>query len=131
MKISLVLSGNLTDKEFTNEMEKIFATILNNSLGTSMILKSIINYCSIRNIIIDKFLLNMSITICLLEDFFKKTNMVDKQKNNISKRNASSANKIDIYSEKMEKKIMDEMLELSAAIAKELEELSKQLEISK
>jgi len=31
---------------------------------------------------IDKFLLNLSITICLLEEFFKKTDMVDREKNN-------------------------------------------------
>jgi len=76
-------SGNtITNEEVFNEIDKMFETILKNSFGTSMVIKSIINYCSSRNILIDKFLLNLSITVCLLEDFFRKTDMVDREKNN-------------------------------------------------
>lgn len=62
----------ISDEELTVEIDKMFATILEHSVGTSMIIKSIINYCSNRNIMIDKFLLNLSITLCLLEEFLEK-----------------------------------------------------------
>jgi predicted Ser/Thr protein kinase len=74
-------SASFTDDELSEEIDKMFKTILENSVGTSMIMKSIINYCSSRNILIDKFLLNLSITICLLEEFFRKMDMIDREKN--------------------------------------------------
>ena len=73
---------SITDEELTVEIDKMFATILENSVGTSMIMKFILNYCSNRNIMIDKFILNLSITVCLLEEFFRKTDMVDREKAN-------------------------------------------------
>jgi predicted unusual protein kinase regulating ubiquinone biosynthesis (AarF/ABC1/UbiB family) len=74
--------ANVSDEELTLEIDKMFQTILKHSVGTSMIMKSIINYCSSRNIVIDKFLLNLSITVCLLEEFFRKTDMIDRERNN-------------------------------------------------
>jgi predicted unusual protein kinase regulating ubiquinone biosynthesis (AarF/ABC1/UbiB family) len=79
---STTINNPISDEELTVEIDKMFSTILQNSIGTGMIMKSIINYCSSRNIMIDKFLLNLSITICLLEEFLKKTDMVDREKNN-------------------------------------------------
>jgi len=76
------INNPMSEEELTAEIDKMFSTILQHSVGTGMIMKSIINYCSSRNIMIDKFLLNLSITICLLEEFFKKTDMVDREKNN-------------------------------------------------
>jgi predicted unusual protein kinase regulating ubiquinone biosynthesis (AarF/ABC1/UbiB family) len=75
-------NNRMSDEKLTEEIDKMFSTILQYSVGTGMIINSIINYCSSRNIMIDKFLLNLSITICLLEEFFKKTDMVDREKNN-------------------------------------------------
>ena len=72
----------ISDEELTIEIDKMFTTILEQSVGTSMGMKFILNYCSNRNIMIDKFLLNLSITICLLEEFFRKTDIVDREKNN-------------------------------------------------
>jgi aarF domain-containing kinase len=75
------LNSNITDDDLIIEIEKMFSTILAYSVGTGMFLKSIINYCSSRNIMIDKFLLNLSITVCLLEEFFRRTDVFNKEKN--------------------------------------------------
>ena len=76
-------SGNnsITEEELSLEIENMFSIILANSLGTGMFLKTIIKYCSNRNILIDKFLLNISITICLLEEFLRKTDMINRERN--------------------------------------------------
>lgn len=104
---SFVINGTSTnkaisDEELTVEIDKMFSTILEQSVGTGMIMKSIINYCSNRNIVIDKFLLNLSITICLLEEFFRKTDMIDREKNstgnNVSMYDIINENLLDIIS---------------------------------
>lgn len=106
----------ITDNELALEIEKMFSTILEHSVGTGMIMKSIINYCSSRNIIIDKFLLNLSITICLLEEFFKKTDIIDREKNNGSNNVAMydiiNENTLDIISFCQVKKCYPGVLEL-------------------
>ena len=94
------IKNNLSDEELALEIDKMFEVILEQSVGTSMIMKSIINYCASRNIIIDKFLLNMSITICLLEEFFRKTDMVNREKcspgNGVSMYDIINENALDI-----------------------------------
>ncbi len=75
-------SKELNSDELDMEINKMFAIIITNSFGTGMFIKSIINYCSSQNIIIDKFLLNMSITVCLLEEFLRKNDMINREKNN-------------------------------------------------
>jgi len=103
--INDVSRGNtvgMSDDELTAEIDKMFKTILENSVGTSMIMKSIINYCSSRHILIDKFLLNLSITICLLEEFFRKMDMVDREKtaamNGVAMFDIINENALDIIS---------------------------------
>jgi predicted unusual protein kinase regulating ubiquinone biosynthesis (AarF/ABC1/UbiB family) len=106
----------ITDEEFSNEIGKIFETILDNSVGTSMILKSIINYFTSNNILIDKFLLNFTITICLLEEFFRKNDIIDREKkvknNKISMYDIIQENQLDIISFCKVKKCYPKVLEL-------------------
>ena len=93
---------SISDEELAMEIDKMFSTILEHSVGTGMIMKSILNYCSSRNIVIDKFLLNLSITICLLEEFFRKTDMIDREKhcdgNNVAMYDIINENILDIIS---------------------------------
>jgi len=118
---SFVINGTsektpISDEELTAEIDKMFSTILEHSVGTTMIMKSIINYCSSRNIMIDKFLLNLSITVCLLEEFFRKTDMVNREKNNpcngVAMYDIINENALDIMSFCQVKKCYPGVLEL-------------------
>jgi predicted unusual protein kinase regulating ubiquinone biosynthesis (AarF/ABC1/UbiB family) len=106
----------ITDEILTNEIGKIFETILNNSVGTGMVMKSIINYFTSHNILIDKFLLNFTITICLLEEFFRKNDVVDREKavknNTVSMYDIIQENILDIISFCKVKKCYPKVLEL-------------------
>ena len=112
----------LSDASLSNEIGKIFETILDNSVGTGMIMKSIINYFTSHNILIDKFLLNFTITICLLEEFFRKNDVIDKEKtvknNTVSMYDIIQENQLDIISFCKVKKCYPKVLEL---FMKELE----------
>ncbi len=106
----------LSDEELFNEIEKMFSTILTHSVGTGMIIKSIINYCTKQNIVINKFLLNLSITICLLEEFFRKTDMVDRERHNkenmVPMFDIINENQLDIVTFCKVKKCYPQVLEL-------------------
>jgi hypothetical protein len=108
--------NQLSDELLTNEIGKIFETILDNSVGTGMIMKSIINYFTSHNILIDKFLLNFTITICLLEEFFRKNDVVDREKavknNNVSMYDIIQENQLDIISFCKVKNCYPKVLEL-------------------
>ena len=67
-------------------MKSFFNNILTESVGTSFIIKSIINFFRSHNIIIHKFLLNLSILVCVIEEFLKENNIVDKDKQRNLKR---------------------------------------------
>ena len=109
-------SKSITDEELSEEIDKMFATILEHSVGTGMIIRSIINYCSSRNIMIDKFLLNLSITICLLEEFFRKTDIVDREKtasaNGVAMFDIINENALDIISFCQVKRCYPSVLEI-------------------
>jgi predicted unusual protein kinase regulating ubiquinone biosynthesis (AarF/ABC1/UbiB family) len=125
--VNNTFNKNLTDESLSNEIGKIFGTILDNSVGTGMVMKSIINYFTINNILIDKFLLNFTITICLLEEFFRKNDVVDREKavkkNKISMYNIIQENQLDIISFCKVKKCYPKVLEL---FMKELENKYKE-----
>jgi predicted unusual protein kinase regulating ubiquinone biosynthesis (AarF/ABC1/UbiB family) len=110
------IQTQLSDESLTNKIGKIFETILDNSVGTGMIMKSIINYFTSHNILIDKFLLNFTITICLLEEFFRKNDVIDREKvvknNNISMYDIIQENQLDIISFCKVKKCYPKVLEL-------------------
>lgn len=112
----------ITDESLSNEIGKIFETILDNSVGTGMVMKSIINYFTTHNILIDKFLLNFTITICLLEEFFRKNDVVDREKtvknNKVTMYDIIQENQLDIISFCKVKKCYPKVLEL---FMKELE----------
>jgi predicted unusual protein kinase regulating ubiquinone biosynthesis (AarF/ABC1/UbiB family) len=83
-KFIITSNENISIENIEQEISKLFQTILENSVGTSMLMKSIINYFTSHNILIHKFLLNFSITICLLEEFFRYNDVVNREKTNTS-----------------------------------------------
>ncbi len=60
----------------------IFNNILKDSLSISLVLKSIIQFFTSHNFIIHKFLINLSILICVIEEFFKKSDIINRDKPN-------------------------------------------------
>jgi len=77
------LNNTINDKlnnKFEEGIDNLFYNILNQNMSTSLILKIILKFFSENNIIIHKFLLNFSILICVIEEFLKKNNFIDKQK---------------------------------------------------
>lgn len=75
-------NNNIGDEIISNEIKRIFDVILKDCLGTSVLLKLIIHFFTTHNILVDKFILNFSILICLVEEFLKKGNMIDREKKN-------------------------------------------------
>ena len=60
----------------------IFNNILKDSLSISLVLKSIIHFFTTHNFIIHKFLINLSILMCVIEEFFKKGDIINRDKPN-------------------------------------------------
>ena len=77
---------NVNKQKFDEDMKLFFNNILTESVSTSFIIKSIINFFRSHNIIIHKFLLNLSILVCVIEEFLKENNIVDKDKQRNLKR---------------------------------------------
>ena len=75
-------SIKITDEEITDELNKIFNDILKDSVSTSLILKSVIHFFITRNITVHKFLLNLSILVCVIEEFLKKGDIINRERNN-------------------------------------------------
>ena len=63
------------------EIRNIFNIILKNSVGIGMVMKSIIHFFQNHSIIIHKFLLNFSILMCLIEDFLKNNDVINRERN--------------------------------------------------
>ena len=86
--ISETINTNTNNNNNTNlDIDKIkgditifFNDILNESVNTSIVLKLLIQFFSSNNIIIHKFLLNLSILLCVIEDFLKENSLIDKDK---------------------------------------------------
>ena len=64
-----------------DEISRIFDNVLTQSMGTNIIMKSIISFFRANNIKIHKFLLNFSILMCVLEEFLKTNDIIDRDKN--------------------------------------------------
>ena len=75
---------NINDA-FDAEIVKLFDNILTQSMGTSILINSIIGLFRSNDIQIHKFLLNFSILICVLEEFLKSNDVIDRDKNEIIK----------------------------------------------
>jgi ubiquinone biosynthesis protein len=68
---------DVSDDKIDSEIKKILVDLEGNNLGTSILLKSILHFFSSNDIIVHKFLLNLSILMCVTEEFFKKTNIIN------------------------------------------------------
>jgi predicted unusual protein kinase regulating ubiquinone biosynthesis (AarF/ABC1/UbiB family) len=64
-----------------DEISNIFDNVLTQSMGINIIMKSIISFFRVNNIKIHKFLLNFSILMCVLEEFLKNNDIIDRDKN--------------------------------------------------
>ena len=80
-KFVIVNNLKISDCDYDMEIKNIFDEILKNSLGTGMLLKSIIHFFNKNDIIINKFLLNFCILICLVEEFLKSNDVINRERN--------------------------------------------------
>ena len=78
---------NITDNntKFDNEINKLFDNLLINNMNTTTVINTIINFFRSNNIIVNKFLLNFSILVCVIEEYLRENNIVDKDKKRDSK----------------------------------------------
>jgi predicted unusual protein kinase regulating ubiquinone biosynthesis (AarF/ABC1/UbiB family) len=74
----------ISNTQIDYEIDQIFNTILKDSLSTTFLLKSILHFFTTHNITVHKFLLNFSILICVIEEFFKKGNIINKESQKLS-----------------------------------------------
>ena len=72
--------------KFDQDINIFFNNVLNQSITTSVLIKLIINFFSSNDIIVNKFLLNLSILICVIEEFLKGNGLNEKDKNRSLKR---------------------------------------------
>lgn len=73
--------NGVTEQELHDEIKKTLLEFGEKCLGTSIVLKTILNFFSMHNIMVDKFLLNFSILLCVLEDFLVKNNVINNDTN--------------------------------------------------
>ena len=78
-------NNNLNIDKIKKDINVLFYNILNKSVSTSFVLISIINFFRSNNIIVHKFLLNLSILVCVIEEFLKENSLINKDKNNIKR----------------------------------------------
>jgi predicted unusual protein kinase regulating ubiquinone biosynthesis (AarF/ABC1/UbiB family) len=71
---------NIDDESVELEIKSLLKNLGENNLSTSIIVKSIINFFSSKDIIVHKFLLNFSILMCLIEEFLKKNELINRDK---------------------------------------------------
>jgi predicted unusual protein kinase regulating ubiquinone biosynthesis (AarF/ABC1/UbiB family) len=64
--------------DINSKINETFDLILIDGLGISLLLKTLIAYFTKNNIIIHKFLLNFCILMCVIEEFFKKNEIVNR-----------------------------------------------------
>ena len=85
LKKFLSINNNLnipyfTLKKFDEDVTSIFKKIINDtdSMGTSLIMKILLDIFRNNNLIINKFLLNFTIFICVIEEYMKNNNLINK-----------------------------------------------------
>jgi len=76
---------NVNDKQIEYDINIFFNNVLKNSLSTSLLIKLIIDFFRSNNIIVHKFLLNFSILMCVIEEFLKDNNILNKDKKNLKR----------------------------------------------
>jgi predicted unusual protein kinase regulating ubiquinone biosynthesis (AarF/ABC1/UbiB family) len=83
--------------KFDTDVRLIFKDIIKQSMGTSIVMKSILNLFKRNNIIVHKFLLNFSILICVIEEYMKGNNLINKDINrNVSMFDIMNYSQLDI-----------------------------------
>ena len=94
----------INDEILENKINSLFNIILKESISTSTIFKIIIEFFKINNIVIPKFLLNLSILICVVEEFLKDNNLIDKHnednENNTNNETNENNKRIETYTKK-------------------------------
>jgi len=66
------------NKTFDEDVSFIFKDMINDSMGTSLIMKILLDVFRNNNLIIHKFLLNFTISMCVIEEYMKQTNLISK-----------------------------------------------------
>ena len=92
---------DIDDDDLSNEITSLFNNIMNHSVSTSLFLKSLLSFFTSRNIIVHKFLLNFSILLCVIEEFLKKGDVINREKdltNKVSMFDLMTDNQLDIIS---------------------------------
>jgi predicted unusual protein kinase regulating ubiquinone biosynthesis (AarF/ABC1/UbiB family) len=70
----------INNDNFQKEIMFFFNSVMEESVSTSILIKSIISFFKSYNLTISKFLLNISILLCVVEEFFKEHNFINKNK---------------------------------------------------
>ena len=96
-----IFTFNIDDEKisakFDTDVRLIFKDIIKQSMGTSIVMKSILNLFKTNNIIVHKFLLNFSILVCVIEEYMKTNNLINKNVNeNISMFDIINDSQLDI-----------------------------------
>ena len=96
-----ITTFNIDDKKisakFDTDVRLIFKDIIKQSMGTSIVMKSILNLFKTNNIIVHKFLLNFSILVCVIEEYMKSNNLINKDINrNVSMFDIMNDSQLDI-----------------------------------
>ena len=87
------------NKIFDNEIKHLFTHVIKHSMGTSLIMKVLLNLFKTNNLIVHKFLLNFTILICVIEEYMKNSNLINKNNNqSISMFDIINDNQLDIIS---------------------------------
>jgi len=96
-----ITNTSISDEILLIEINKIFETILKDSMNTTFVLKALINFFTKNNITIHKFLLNFSILMCLIEEFLHKNDIINRERHNstsVSMFDIITDNQLDIMS---------------------------------
>jgi len=69
------------NKTFDEDVILIFKDMINDNVGISLIMKILLDVFRNNNLIINKFLLNFTICMCVIEEYMKKCNLINKNIN--------------------------------------------------
>ena len=83
LKLLVEKNNNVSDEVFNYEIRKIFDNLLQKSVSTSLVMKSILDCFRINDIIVSKFLLNFTLFVCVIEEFLKGNDVIDKDKTGV------------------------------------------------
>lgn len=82
----------LDDTIIENEIQKLFKSIMKDSLGIGLVMKSLINFFNAHNIMVNKFFMNFSILMCLIEEFLRENSVINREQNIQSSNGSNDGN---------------------------------------